>query len=112
MTTAIAISEIPNISDKLKSKVKTVGGRILLETLKKPMLQILENAKIEPPKKIIYGKGIDVRKRKSVDLFRAGVVDSTRVIKSCLENAVSVSTVIFTTEVLILNEDPKYIHQE
>ena len=100
------------ISDKLKSKVKTVGGRILLETLKRPMLQILENAKIEPPKKIIYGKGIDVRKRKSVDLFKAGVVDSTRVIKSCLENAVSVSTVIFTTDVLILNEDPKYIYQE
>ena len=95
------------ISDKLKSKVKSVGGKILLEAIKAPMLQILSNAKIEPPKRISYGKGIDVRKRKMVDLFKAGVVDSARVTKSALENAISVSTVIFTTEVLILNEDPK-----
>jgi len=84
-----------------------VGGKILLEAIKAPMLQILSNAKIEPPKRISYGKGIDVRKRKMVDLFKAGVVDSARVTKSALENAISVSTVIFTTEVLILNEDPK-----
>ena len=98
------------ISNKLSPKVKTIGGRILLDSIKRPMLQILENAKIEVPKNITYGKGIDVRKRKMVDLFKAGVVDSTRVIKSCLENSISVSTVIFTTEVLILNEDPEYVH--
>lgn len=86
---------------------ETVGAGILREAIKKPFQRIIENAgydyaevwgKISPLK---YPYGIDVIDGKKKDLIKAGIIDPVKVVRSALENAVSVATMAFTTNVLI-----------
>jgi chaperonin GroEL len=94
------------IAQKLDKKVKSEGGRIVLEAIKAPMLQILENANLEyDGKKLRYGFGYDVVKRKKVNLFKGGIVDSFGVILTALKNATTVATLVFSSNFLILRED-------
>lgn len=45
--------------------------------------------------------GHDVISGKNVDMFKAGIIDPVKVTRSALENAVSIATMILTTEVLV-----------
>lgn len=42
--------------------------------------------------------GFDAARNEYVDLFEAGIVDPTRVVRIALENAVSVASVLLLTE--------------
>jgi chaperonin GroEL len=42
--------------------------------------------------------GFDAAKKEYVDLFEAGIVDPTKVVRVALENAVSVASVLLLTE--------------
>ena len=97
------------VSQKLQNKVKTDGGKILLEALKAPMKQILANAEIVAPEKVTYGKGINVRTRKKEDFFKNGVVDSAGVLIGAMNNALSVAKIVLSTDYLLLSEDEKNI---
>lgn len=85
----------------------TLGAKILKEALKAPFKILVENAgfdyaesmaKILPIK---YPMAIDVMDGKVKDMLKAGIIDSFKVCKSALENAVSVSSMAFTTSTLI-----------
>jgi len=55
-------------------------------------------------------RGYDAREGKMVDMFRAGIVDPTKVTKSALINAVSVAGTMLTTRVMVTelkDSDPK-----
>ena len=45
--------------------------------------------------------GYEVVKNEIVDLFKAGVIDPAKVVRSAVENAVSIAGMILTTEALI-----------
>ena len=45
--------------------------------------------------------GYDVDKEKYVDMFKAGIIDPTKVSRSALQNAASVASLLLTTEALI-----------
>jgi len=70
-----------------------------------PFFKILDNASyIKEPKEFKvpdYPKGIDVKNFKEIDMFKAGIVDSTKVIKNALINAVSVANTILMTDNVI-----------
>jgi len=55
-------------------------------------------------------KGVDVLanavKVKYVDMFKAGIIDSTKVVRTALQDAASVAAILVTTEAMVA-EKPK-----
>ncbi|MBI4130267.1 chaperonin GroEL [Candidatus Roizmanbacteria bacterium] len=84
------------------------GARILYEALSQPLHWIAKNAgmdagwvvkKIEESKDMHYG--FDALIGKFGDMIKAGIVDPVKVTRLALQNAVSVGTMILTTEALV-----------
>ena len=89
-----------------------VGYRILLDALHIPLKQIADNAGekgdvvVEEVKKLPETEGFDALTNEYVDMFQAGIVDPAKVTRSVLENAVSVASMLLTTEAAVV-EIPK-----
>jgi len=78
-----------------------VKNTLLQKALQKPYLQILENAGIDPTKKI-SGDGYDVLTGEVVkDMFKAGIIDPTRVERCAVENAISLAGTVLTLETVV-----------
>ena len=91
-----------------------IGGKIILRALEEPARQIATNAGLEPAviiekvKSSEAGVGFDAAKEEYVDMKKAGIVDPTKVSRSALQNAVSIASMILTTESLITDKkEPK-----
>ena len=67
-----------------------------------PYYQILKNAGIERPKKIIP---LNARTNKKCDFFKEGIIDPVKVTLSSLNSASSVAALVLTSEVLVGVED-------
>lgn len=84
-----------------------VGGKIVLKALEKPLYQIAQNAgangdivveKVkETPKEI----GYNAINNSFVNMKENGIIDPTKVTRTALENAVSISSMILTTDAAI-----------
>lgn len=103
--------EIP--ADSL-SKDVIIGYNLILDAIRKPFYQILENAgyydkSIKAIEETILqddpeeGIGYNPREQKYVNMFEAGIVDPTKVIRLALENAASVAGTMLTTEAIVSN---------
>jgi chaperonin GroEL len=84
------------------------GINIVKKALQAPLRQIAENAGIDGA--IVVGKldeskssstGFDAQNMEYVDMFKAGIIDPTKVVRTALQDAASVAALIITTEVLI-----------
>jgi len=84
------------------------GVTIILRALEEPIRQIAANAGIEGS--IIVEKiresesesfGFDAAKGEYVDMIEAGILDPTKVTRSALQNAASVSAMLLTTESIV-----------
>ncbi len=86
-----------------------VGFRILLDALHIPLKQIADNAGekgdvvVEEVKKLPETEGFDALTNSYVDMFEAGIVDPAKVTRSVLENAVSVASMLLTTEAAVID---------
>ena len=86
-----------------------VGFRILLDALHIPLKQIADNAGekgdvvVEEVKKLPESEGFDALTNEYVDMFTAGIVDPAKVTRSVLENAVSVASMLLTTEAAVVD---------
>ena len=95
------------IAMKDSKELSTDGGRILKEALKAPFKKLLENAGLDYAEMLqrLSGKdypwGIDVLDGKAKNLIEAGIIDPHKVVRSSLENAVSVAVMCVTTECLV-----------
>ncbi|MBY0364190.1 MAG: chaperonin GroEL, partial [Phreatobacter sp.] len=78
-----------------------------------PIRQIAENAGVEGS--IVVGKvlenksptfGFNAQTEEYVDMFEAGIVDPMKVVRTALQNAASVSSLLITTGAMIA-ESPK-----
>ena len=87
-----------------------LGVDIVKKALYAPMRQIALNAGldagvvIEKVKSSEKGIGFDAAKEEYVDMVKAGIIDPTKVTRSAIQNAISVSSVLLTTEVAVANE--------
>lgn len=82
---------------------------VTIQTLKSPFAKILSNASMNPDLKIgDYPVGYDVKEFREVDMFDAGIVDSTKAIKTALTNAISVAGTILMTDNVITLKREKY----
>ena len=52
-----------------------------------------------------YEPGYDAKNRRTVDMFKSGIVDPMKVCRTALENAVSIATTFLTTEAIIVEND-------
>ncbi len=100
--------------DKLKLDVREeqLGVEIIRKSLEEPIRQISANAGREGSIIVEHVKaekgnfGFNALTEKYEDLMQSGVIDPTKVVRSALQNAASVSSVLLTTEVMI-TEKPK-----
>jgi chaperonin GroEL len=92
---------------------QAIGVNIVKKALEAPLRQIAENAGVESS--IVVGKllsekhaviGFNAQTEDYGDMFKAGVIDPAKVVRSALQNAASVAGLIITTEASIA-EAPK-----
>ena len=87
-----------------------LGVEIVKRALYSPMRQIVINAGldagvvIEKVKNAAAGTGFDAAKEEYVDMVKSGIIDPAKVTRSAIQNAISVSSVLLTTEVAVANE--------
>jgi chaperonin GroEL len=80
------------------------GVQILKRALESPARQIATNSAVDGGvvvNKMLEGAvnvGFDAARNRYVDLFEAGIIDPTKVVRVALENAVSVASVLLLTE--------------
>lgn len=92
-----------------KGRFESIGWQILHTALTAPVIGILSNATpnwsevyqdlSQEKEKISYG--YDVVKKKTGDMLALGVIDPVKVVRLALENAVSIATMVLTTNCLI-----------
>ena len=87
-----------------------IGVEIVKKALYAPLRQIAINAGvdagviIEKVKSSEDGTGYDAAKEEYVNMVKAGIIDPAKVTRSAIQNAVSVSSVLLTTEAVVANE--------
>jgi chaperonin GroEL len=88
------------------------GINIVLKALESPIRQIVENAGVEGS--IVVGKvqeksgnyGFDAQTEEYVDMVEKGIIDPTKVVRTALQDAASVASLLITTEAMVA-EKPK-----
>ncbi|HRI24533.1 MAG TPA: chaperonin GroEL [Ferruginibacter sp.] len=92
---------------------ETTGIAIVRRAIEEPLRTIVENAGFEGSvvvNKIKDGKadfGFNARTEKYENLFKAGVIDPTKVSRVALENAASIAGMMLTTECVIADKPKK-----
>jgi chaperonin GroEL len=93
------------------------GVQILRRALAAPTRQIAENSAVDGGvvvDRMMSGGdsvGFDAARNQYVDLFEAGIVDPTKVMRVALENAVSVASVLLLTEATMTELPEKNEHE-
>ncbi|MFA7419873.1 MAG: chaperonin GroEL [Melioribacteraceae bacterium] len=98
---------------------QTTGVKIIRKALEEPLKQISANAGLEGAvvlNKVLEGKddfGFNAATEKYENLVKSGVIDPTKVTRTALENAASVSSLLLTTEAVVYEkkEDEKPMPQ-
>ena len=86
---------------------EAIGLGIVRRAIEAPLRQLADNAGLEGAlivqevKKRKGNEGLNIATGEYVDLVKAGVVDPTKVTRSALQNAASISALLLTTEALI-----------
>jgi len=85
-----------------------IGVEIVKRSLEEPIRQIVANAGLEGAVIVEQVKnnsdanyGFDAASEKYVDMIKSGIIDPTKVTRSALQNASSVSSLMLTTSVMI-----------
>ncbi len=92
---------------KLKNADQKTGAGILKKALEMPLRQIVENAGHEGA--VVFAAvrdnkddyGFDAQAEKYGNMFKMGIIDPTKVTRIAIENAVSVASLLITTEALV-----------
>src|SRR5439155_23673208 len=91
-----------------------LGAQLVVRALEKPVRTIAENSGVDGA---VVADEVKQRGQKSAnigynantgeyeDMFKAGIVDPTKVTRSALENAASIAGLMLTTEVMVTKID-------
>jgi chaperonin GroEL len=84
-----------------------IGVGIVHKVLSKPLEQIAENCGVDGAvvAEEVTGKaantGYDANTGKYVDMYKAGIIDPLKVVRTALENAASIAALMLTTETMV-----------
>ena len=110
LTLINAQKSVEKVISSLSGDIK-IGAEIVLKSMECPMKQIAQNAGlegsviVEKAKSEKAGIGFDAANFEWVDMIKAGIIDPAKVVKTALQNAASVSSMMSTTEVLITEKE-------
>ena len=102
MRAAAALSDL-----KLPNEEEMVGGQIVRRAMEEPARWIGRNAGADGSvvlDTIKNGKGafgFNAASEEFGDLLTAGIIDPTKVVRSALQNAASVASLLLTTEAMV-----------
>lgn len=102
-----AIPEVEKLIETLEGDERT-GAKIIMRALEEPIRQIAANAGlegsivVEKVKHAESGIGFDALNGTYVNMIKAGIVDPTKVTRSALQNAASISAMFLTTEAAVV----------
>ena len=115
-----AIAEVEKAKSKAKGEEK-IGFEIVAEALRKPTMQIADNSgehgdvivaqlleRLDKEKTI----GYNANTGKFTDMFKEGIIDPAKVVRTALETAASIAGLMLTTNVLITDLKEKEEEQE
>ena len=89
---------------------EATGAAIVRKALELPLYWIAANAGLEGAvaiskvRELADNHGLDASTGEYVDLFKAGVVDPAKVTRSAVQNAVSIASLLLTTETLVVDK--------
>ena len=115
-TLLYASRALEGLAEKADNEDQKAGINIVRRALQTPLRQIVENAGLDGA--VVAGKlleskdanyGFDAQTLEYVDLFKAGIIDPTKVVRTALQDAASVAGLLITTEALVADkpEDDK-----
>jgi chaperonin GroEL len=88
-----------------------IGVDIVLRALDAPLRQIVDNGGkdgsvvADEVREKPVNVGYDANKQEYVDMFKAGVIDPVKVVRTALANAASIAGLMLTTEALVTTFD-------
>lgn len=111
----VALVRAIDVLEKLEgdNMDQTTGVKIVQKALEEPLRQIVNNAGLEGSvvlQKVREGKddyGFNAASEKYENLVKSGVIDPTKVTRTALENAASVSSLLITTEAVVYEKKEK-----
>ena len=106
----IALLRAKKAIERMKNENSDIqaGFNIVLRALEAPIRQIAENAGVEGS--IVVGKvleskepefGFDAQNEVYGDMFKAGIIDPAKVVRTALQDAASVAGLLITTEAMV-----------
>ncbi len=105
---------LQNLIDGLDGDEKT-GATIVLNAIEEPIRQIAKNSGVDGG--VVVNKiyehidekayGFDALNNEYCDMFERGIIDPTKVTRSALQNAASVSATMLTTEAIVVEIEEK-----
>jgi chaperonin GroEL len=114
----VALLRCKEAIEKVRAtKDEKIGVEIVLDCLSAPLKQIADNCGIDGS--VIADEvsrkgtniGYDANKGEYVDMFKAGIIDPLKVVRSALSNAASIASLMLTTEALVTNFDKDDKHK-
>ena len=113
----IALMDVAQKMAEYKSKLVgdgLIGFNIVMRSLESPFTKLIENAGLDAGQLVAKaremsgeGMGYDVlgleseETAKPVNMIKAGIIDPLKVVRTAVQNAISVGTMVLTTEALI-----------
>jgi len=126
---AVALLNISQKMDsgKLGTKISTdekIAYDIVKKSLESPFMKLIANAGVDPGQLLAKGRAVaseglgfdvltleSVEDAKPIDMVKAGIIDPLKVVRTAVQNAISVATMILTTEALVTDKpEPKTPH--
>jgi chaperonin GroEL len=106
------LRSLPALEKMKLSEEQQIGLNILKKSLEEPIRWIAQNAGfdgsivIEKVKNEKGNYGFDAQNEEYTDMVKAGIIDPTKVVRTALQNASSVASLLLTTEAMVA-ERPK-----
>jgi chaperonin GroEL len=104
----VALIRAQKALDSVKAEGdEAIGVGIVRRAVEAPLRQLADNAGLEGALVVSEAKrrkgneGLNIANNEWIDLVKAGVVDPTKVTRSALQNAASISGLLLTTEALV-----------
>ena len=96
---------------KVKGDDQKAGLEIVKKALQSPIRQITKNAGVDGS--VVVGKllemnkpshGYDAQNEQHVDMFKEGIIDPVKVVRTALQNAASIAGLLVTTEAMVADK--------
>lgn len=104
----VALLRVQNvIVENLENEDELIGVNIVRRAVEAPLRQLVHNAGgegaivVQEVKRLVDGDGYNVATGEYTDMIKSGIIDPTKVTRSALQNAASISGLLLTTECMI-----------